>query len=344
MKRAIGLAVVYALYGVGALHLLAHFRLRRRAIVLMYHRVLSSEARSDSWSHPAIIVTRETFARHMQVLQRHFRALSLTEFQASLDRGSFEPRSCLVTFDDGWIDTYTEAWPILRRYHIPAVVFLPSAYIGTGDVFWQERLGRLLHAIWGRARTDRAFAEEARAALAATQLDGVLDFDERGLRGRIMDLVRARKADNSTDPAAPVRQLLPLVPDAFDQGAHIDRFIDWDQAREMARDGVTFGAHGHTHRRLTTLAPDDVRMEVETSRAAVTSGLSASAAAFAYPNGDSSETVAAVVASARFNVAFSTVRGRVDAAADRLTLRRINIHEDMTSSTPMFLARLVGIV
>jgi hypothetical protein len=43
-------------------------------------------------------------------------------------------------------------------------------------------------------------------------------------------------------------------------------------------------------------------------------------------------------------MAFSTDRGPVEATAHRFALRRVNIHEDMTASPPMFLARLVGLV
>jgi hypothetical protein len=227
---------------------------------------------------------------------------------------------------------------------VPALVFLPSAYIGTGLVFWQERLGRVLYSIWGRARSEPEFAVGARVALAMFGLEVVLDFDQSNVRPQIVNLVRSRKSDASTDPAAPVRALGALVPDVESGTVHVDRFIDWDQAREMARDGVTFGAHGDTHRRLTTLSASEVMREVLASRDALSRSLSIEPAAFCYPNGDWNSEVAAAVEHGQFRFAFSTDRGRVFPGANRLALRRVNIHEDMTGWTPMFLARLIGVV
>jgi peptidoglycan/xylan/chitin deacetylase (PgdA/CDA1 family) len=344
MKRALRVAVVHLLYGVGLLQLLTWVVLRRRAVVLTYHRVLPDDVRAQTWSQSAIIVSCDTFERHMRVLRRHFRVLSPAAFEECMRRGQFEPRSCLVTFDDGWIDTYTEAWPVLQRYRIPALVFLPSAYIGTGDVFWQERLGRVLYTIRQRVRYDAAFAETARPALSALGLDSVLEADEAAARGVILDLVRQTKSSTAQDPAATVRALEALAPEAAGATAHIDRYIDWAQAREMARDGVTFGAHSDTHRPMTTLPADEARREIEVSRQALRQQLGTTATAFCYPNGDWNPEVAAAVAQARFSMAFSTDRGRIDRDSNPFALRRVNVHEDMTHSTPMFLARLIGVV
>ncbi len=343
MKRAIRTAFVHLLYRVGLLQVWAQVALRRRAVVLMYHRVLPDTDQSQSWSHPAIVVSRKTFERQMEILSRRFRVLSAEEFQQRLDAGEFEPQSCLVTFDDGWIDTYTEAWPVLRHYDLPALVFLPSAYIGTGEVFWQERLGRLLHAVWRRAQHDQAFAAEAQTVMRAAGFSTILGLSEDAARLGIMEIVRSKKRESAWDPQAAVQAISSLVPDV-DGNRSIDRFIDWDQAREMARGGVTFGAHGDSHRLLTTLALDDVRREIRTSFASLEQSLGARPTAFCYPNGDWNAGVAGAVAQ-QFALAFSTRRGRVDAKREnRFAIRRVNVHEDMTSSEPLLLARVLGIV
>jgi peptidoglycan/xylan/chitin deacetylase (PgdA/CDA1 family) len=344
MKTALRTAAVHVLYGLGLLQLWARLALRRRAVVLMYHRVLPDEERSRTWSHPAIVVSRRTFERHMRMLSRRFRVLSAVEFQRCLEEGQFYPFSCLVTFDDGWIDTYTEAWPVLRRYGLPALVFLPSAFIGTGEVFWQERLGSLLRVVWQRARNDQAFAARAEPVLAGLDLNAVLDLKGDDTRLAIMDLVRSKKGHDAWDPQGAVRAVSALVPGAFAAGDSIDRFIDWEQALEMARGGVSFGAHGDSHRLLTTLAPEDVGHEVRASRASLERRLGASPVAFCYPNGDWNAGVAEVVGR-QFALAFSTRRGHVDPKREnRLAIRRINVHEDMTRTEPLMLARLLGII
>src|SRR6201999_329515 len=105
------------LYYSGALWLYAAVKLRGKAVVLMYHRVLPSGA--DSFSHAGIVVTPQTFERHMRFFARHFRLLDLAGFRKELD-GGFGPRACLVTFDDGWQDNHRHALPVLRRHRVPA--------------------------------------------------------------------------------------------------------------------------------------------------------------------------------------------------------------------------------
>src|SRR5688572_8924764 len=105
--------VADALYYTGLLRLWQSIVLRRKAVVLMYHRVLTGDERSRCGSHPGIVVDRETFALQMDVLKRQFVVLSLDEFTDRVERRQpFPPSSCLITFDDGWRDTFTNALPI----------------------------------------------------------------------------------------------------------------------------------------------------------------------------------------------------------------------------------------
>ena len=181
LKFGLKWTVAHVLYASGLLTLLARRRLRGRAVVLMYHRVLTDDALARSWSHPGIVVGAETFARQVALLRRHFAPMTLEAFAQHLREGRpFPPGACLVTFDDGWLDTATVAWPILREAHVPAVVFLPSGYIGTGAMFWQERLRALLHEVWLAARTDKTLADTATELLDGHGFRGLLDVPATG--------------------------------------------------------------------------------------------------------------------------------------------------------------------
>lgn len=124
------------LYSSGMLWILMRVRLRGRAVVLMYHRVLPEPLFSETFSHPGIIVTPDTFARHLEVLRRYFHPLTLEEFQECIELGHPFPRgACLITFDDGWIDNHEHALPLLRERGIPAVVFTATSLSILRSVF-----------------------------------------------------------------------------------------------------------------------------------------------------------------------------------------------------------------
>jgi peptidoglycan/xylan/chitin deacetylase (PgdA/CDA1 family) len=344
VKYTIKWTIAHALYALGVLHLWKAIAFRRRAIVLAYHRVLPAKEMADTWSHPAIVVSADTFDRHMRLLSRAFTPVTLARFRDHLRDGTpFQPGSCLVTFDDGWLDTYTEAWPILKRHQVPAAVFLPVALIGSDAVFWQERLGQLAFAAWQRARGDAAFAAAARELLRPWGVQNIIDITAGTVRQDIIARVRNIKSTHEAQPAALIDGLVALLGSSAPPRPAGERFMTWHHVHEMSQDGVTFGGHGETHRILTTLSPADLEREMQESQAAVTREVGRRTASLSYPNGNWNRSVADAARAAGFEIGFSMDRGPVSPRDDRYAIKRINVHEAIGRSTPLFLARLLGL-
>lgn len=85
--------------------------------VLMYHYV---SAYPNSIAMPPAL-----FEEQCKVLtETGWRGVGLDEAEAFLLKGeALPPKSCLFTFDDGYLDNYTHAWPILEKYGHKGVVF-----------------------------------------------------------------------------------------------------------------------------------------------------------------------------------------------------------------------------
>lgn len=339
-------AAAQLLYWLGLLDLWKRTALRGRAVVLTYHRVLPAGWLGRTWSHPGIVVERKTFERHLRLLQRKFRVISLDEFVSHVEsRTPFEEPSCLITFDDGWLDTFVEAWPALRRCGLPSVVFPSVNYIGTARVFWQEELARALFLSWGAANRGPDVRERIVGQLAPHGVVHLLDASPETVRHLIHDTISALKRsapDRATGDLS--ERLWTVLGEDARAEQHIDTFLDWEQARQMAADGVRFGGHGATHRILTDLPEPLAAAEVQQSRERLAHELGSHPVAFSYPNGDWNPGVACVVRSNGFKVSFSTERGHVSAGDDPFCLNRINVHEDVTRSVPMFYARIVGLL
>ncbi len=95
--------------------------------VLMYHYI-SRHANS-------IAVSPELFARHCAAMRdAGWRGIGLAEAEAYFLHGAPLPaKSCLITFDDGYLDNYVHAWPILREYGHKGVIFAVTSKIEQGD-------------------------------------------------------------------------------------------------------------------------------------------------------------------------------------------------------------------
>lgn len=93
--------------------------------VLMYHSV-DEEKDNDA------VIGKELFAKHMEYLYRHkYYTASLDELYAHLTgRRALPEKSVVLTFDDGYEDTYNIVMPILKQYGFKSTVFVPAADIG----------------------------------------------------------------------------------------------------------------------------------------------------------------------------------------------------------------------
>lgn len=341
VRHLVKLAIAHVLYGLGLLQLWQRLYLRRRAVVLMYHRVLNESERAATGSHPGMVVTRTTFEAHMRLLRQRFTPLTLREFAGRLRaRQTFADSSCLITFDDGWRDNLVHAMPALRAHQVPAAIFLPVNFVGTRRLFAREGFTHLVM----RAREtamDSSRAARIRALLAGASLAYLLDIASDDPRATVIEAIGAAPVDASIETL--VGALAIELGVQIDELGTPDAFMAWSEVESLAREGVAFGGHGAEHRRLALLPSDERDAEIHHSKAVLASRLSPDVWAFAYPNGSCNDEVAAAVGAAGYELAFTTEPGVVTCGDNPLLLRRVNMHEDMTGSAPMFLARLVGL-
>lgn len=99
-----------------------------RIPVLLYHQV------GDAGGH--LTVTAKGFDTDLSLLEEEgFQSISLAQFQAAL-RGepvSLPQRPILLTFDDGYLDNYLNAFPILRKHKMSAVFYVITSLINEYD-------------------------------------------------------------------------------------------------------------------------------------------------------------------------------------------------------------------
>lgn len=337
LRTSLKRIAAYALYYTGALWLYAAVRLRGRAVVLMYHRVLPPDA--DSFSAPGITVSPASFALQMRFVSKHFTPLSAGQFLDSMEQGRFPRRACLVTFDDGWIDNAETALPILLRFEVPAVFFVTTGYVGTERTFWQERLTRWLFEASRRPAA-------AGPLLHELGLAELVHASDRDARRRVRDYITDLKIEDESSVELLSRRIRSTLFDDAERGPSCgdDRFMSWDAVRTLAASsGYSVASHSHDHVPLTRLQPAEVAEDLAHSHRVLQQHGLATSGCFAYPNGDHDEAVVAAVSQEGVRLAFTTQHGHVHPSDDRLRLRRVNVHGAAGNSRPEFLCRLLGL-
>jgi len=272
--------------------------------ILIYHQVL----RQPDFMRPDVPTASE-FEWQMALLSRYFVPISLREGLQRLNAGTLPDRSVCVTFDDGYQDNLDVALPILKRWHIPATVFVATAFLERG-VMWNDRV---IDAV-------------------KTAPGDVLDLGSEGL-GRHAIGTEAERRNASRQL---LRQIKPIPPTERDRmvdtladrfGYHEQRLmLDTVQLRQLCDAGVEIGAHTHSHPILASLEPAAAQREIETSKAILESELQKTVPLFAYPNGrpekDYTQEHVELVRRAGFEAAVSTHSGVAGTYSDRWQLPR----------------------
>ncbi|MBN1405287.1 MAG: polysaccharide deacetylase family protein [Candidatus Omnitrophica bacterium] len=98
--------------------------------ILMYHNIENGENES-------LYVGKRNFSQQMAYIKKYgYNVISLDELVAGIkNKRNFKHNTLVITFDDGYLGNYTNAYPILKSYDFPATIFLISNYIGKDKEF-----------------------------------------------------------------------------------------------------------------------------------------------------------------------------------------------------------------
>jgi peptidoglycan/xylan/chitin deacetylase (PgdA/CDA1 family) len=96
----------------------------------MYHSISESNS-GNSNPYYQTVTSPEVFAEHMKFLrENNYRVIGLGDAVKEIEGPAGGSAKCVViTFDDGFHDFYTEAFPVLNQYGFSATVYLPTAFI-----------------------------------------------------------------------------------------------------------------------------------------------------------------------------------------------------------------------
>jgi peptidoglycan/xylan/chitin deacetylase (PgdA/CDA1 family) len=309
---------------------------RSRAVVLTYHGVLGGAADYDYLNHN--FIAAESFDAQMRYICRHYRPIALRDLVKAYREGRTPPaRSVAVTFDDGFANNYSVAFPILRRHSIPFTVFVATGLLDTpGAMLWTERAKRSLFFypersvslnLDGTARTLDLSSPAARADASKSVLQRLKRLPPTARNRALDDLERSCGA----------RPVQDHERERYD-------FLTWAQAREMASAGVEIGSHTVNHPILTTLDAGALRDELVESKHQIETALGEECVSFAYPNGSPADFGArekAVLRESGYSCGLS-LNGSLNDRPDLYEIDRINVGRHL--DPPAFHVAMTGIL
>lgn len=278
----------------------------------MYHRV----ATLPGYPFP-LAVTPGNFDSQMAYVKRFCHPMRLSYLAQAAGWGHVPRAAIAVTFDDGYLDNLTQALPVLRKYRIPATIFVSTGQIDSGKEFWWDELERLVLGC------------DSPPSSISLSLDGngrKWTFNHATDRQTAIQEIRDRM--RRLHPQEREKILGSL---AEQMGYHTEprcTFLTMTSAqlKELSRCHlIDLGAHTVNHPVLSTLSKVEQEVEILDSRSRLQEIINQPITTFAYPYGaaeDFNRDSIAIVQSHGFEAACGTIPGTVGRDSDLFNLPR----------------------
>lgn len=265
---------------------------RGRLTIVIFHRV---------HPHPDALFPNEVhaavFVQRMRWLKSWFNILPLAEAVGALARQTLPRRALAITFDDGYADNVTVAWPILRELGLHATFFIATGFLDGGRM-WNDTVIDSIRAFQGRE-----------LELSALGLGAHMINDAASRRATIAALLAKLKYR----PFAERQVLVDAIAGACGAELAGDQMMTSEQLRRLAASGMGIGAHTVMHPILAELDDGSAKREIADGRDALAAIVRQPIDLFAYPNGkptvDYRSAHVAMVRAQGFKAAVSTAWG-----------------------------------
>lgn len=310
-----------------------------KILVLMYHRVVSENERHQYPTQPGMYVRKDVIEKQLLFLKKYFTIISVPEMIEHIRKKKLEgdKRYCVITFDDGWLDNYQNAYPVLKKHSIPATIFLPTDFIGTKRRFWSDKMEVLLTEL------EEMPVERMDFFISSLKSRFRVSVDPKGkiLNERIDHIIDKCKIL----PEEEIDIFIEETSRYLDISIPSERvFLNWKEVKEMSSNGISFGSHSCTHRILTKLKIKEIRREIESSLNTLRKKDVNFFPAFCYPNGNYSHAIIRLLKTTEYVTAMTTDFGFVpDKPQDMFSLKRVGIHNDVSSTIPLFNMHISGL-
>ena len=265
------------------------YRRHPKFLILTYHKVCLPSS-SDGY----LGIPEDVFEQHVRFIKDNFKTVSMQDGLKALYEGDSSDIYATINFDDGYMDNYLHAYPALKKYKVPATVFLTTDFVGKEHIFWWDKVFKIISS------------------------SDTNDIDRTQAAERINFSLRTKSESE-------IQAVIQKLEERFQPQGKIEPvlMLGWKEIKEMKTNGIDFGAHTKTHRNLCMLNDDEVLEELIGSKKEIEEKIGEKIKGFSYPFGIFDERVKGLVRKAGFEYARSTLKGFNHKNVDRFLLASI---------------------
>lgn len=282
--------------------------LRNRFHILPYHMVVES----TNGYYPE--TSLEVFNKHMAHIAKNYKVIDLNNIVERINKKKSLRRCMAITFDDGFRDNYEVAYPVLRKYNLPATIFLTTGYIDSGTAPWFIKFRYVF------MKTEKTHFELSHKGTTIS-----LPTSTRNEKFVASDRAMACLKNCPDDERLSLLERLCEELEVNDLQGLDNLMLTWDQIREMAENGISFGAHTVNHPILSRTSVEMAEREIQESKRTIEKKLKKPVSSFAYPFGKKSDFPPAlqpIIEKLQFKCAVTTETDENDFDTNLFSLNR----------------------
>ena len=263
-------------------------------------------------------LSKEDFEEQAQYIKKHYNVISGPELMDAIVEGApLPPRPLILTFDDGYIDHFTEAFPVLDRENLPGCFFPPAKCILEHKVLDVNKIHFVLASTpEKRTLVEYIFKQIDENRSRYNLLTSAVYWEKLGTPSRF-DPAEVIFCKRMLQRELPVELRQAIIDELFSRYVTTDEasfsrelYMTPDQLGMLHRHGMYVGSHGYDHFWLNTLSTQEQEREIDQSLAFLKSvGSDIRRWIMCYPYGAYNESLLSVLKSRNCIIGLTTEVG-----------------------------------
>jgi len=308
--------------------------------ILLYHGFASLDDNKGLMNFDGKHLNIDEFESHLILITKYCTPISLV---TAISKRKLPTNPIVLTFDDGYKNNYTYAFPLLKKYKIPVTIFVTTGFVDRINYMWTDRLEHIISC--AHSKNINFSWEEDKLKLELST-----DKEKMNTIRFIKNYAKALYEPKKLSFLDKLQENLKIEYD-WDKIPSLFLPLTWYEIRKMNRNSlISIGSHTITHPILSKCTYEQQRKELMLSQQRIKEELGEDCNLFAYPNGkitDYNQETIELLRKLKYLGAVTIVPGYINNnGRDNFQLNRfgagINLEELGTVVTG--LSRLVGTI
>ena len=312
---------------------------RRKILILAYHGVTRNEYDIPLWTQLPV----KAFEKQIKYLGQRYNFISLEQAVQSIKFGvDFPEKPAVITFDDGYRNNLTIALPILKKYRLPATIFVTAGYVGSSRLMPLDEAYVILNS--SKKSVSFTIPGLGLGTLSTDTPKNLFDSYQK-----LVNRLKRFPVEVQVNFLGILREVLDCDHDQDDICLVNEfRLLSRDEIQGLLETGlIQIGAHTVSHEILTNVSLEKATREVVDSKSILQEMLGRNIDLFAYPNGteaDYNEGHIECLKENGFSGSVTTIPRLNKKLTNPYRLGRFCIGSDSSASLGHFALRLSGFI